>query len=114
MPRAPLPCRGGPLDGHTAVPAPGRYSWISGRLVADFGELRPLPGQRPVALAGGTGSSKPRDRCALYERDRDPAGDGDALIYAGHRKYLCACGSYHGKCEGGSERRRCALEEDPA
>jgi hypothetical protein len=109
--RTPLPCVGGPLDGHALVPAPGKYTWVSGRrLAGDWLELRPLPGQRPTYLAGGTGRSEPRNGCALYERDRDPIADRDVLIYAGHRVYLCGrCGTYHGKCEGGNERRPCAL-----
>lgn len=102
--RGPLPCVGGPLDGHTATPAPGQYSWIGGRQLPVAGELRPLLGQRPMCLVGGTGCSEPRDGRALYRKD---AG---VLVYAGHRSYLCCeCGGYHQKCEGGSERRPCAL-----
>jgi hypothetical protein len=108
MARGPHTCDGGPLDGHVVTPAAGKYTWISGRLLAGWGELRPLPGQRPGYLGGGTGSSKPRDRCALYELT--DAG----LVYAGHRVYLCSCGAYHGKCEGGTERRPCALGGQPA
>lgn len=110
-----LECVGGPLDGHRIVKAPGTYSWIRGAVstVASLrvlGRLRALPGARPLFLHGGAASSRPRDGAALYEHD---AGAG-VLLYAGHRVTLCnACGSYHGKCEGGSEKRRCALGGDP-
>jgi hypothetical protein len=105
--RGPLPCVGGPLDGHVVTPAAGKYTWVTGRPLVDWGELRPLPGQRPVVRGGGGGSSHPRNNCALYERCRDE------LVYAGHRVYLCDfCGCYHGRCEGGREKRPCALGGD--
>jgi hypothetical protein len=105
--RTPLPCFGGPLDGHTVTPAPGKYTWVVGRrLAGDWQGLHPLPGQHPTYLGGGTGRSEPRDGCALYERC------GDELNYAGHRVYLCDCGCYHGRCEGGREKRPCALGGD--
>jgi hypothetical protein len=73
----------------------------------DWGTLQPQLGQYPVVLGGGGGSSKPRNNCALYERR------GRELVYAGHRVYLCgSCGCYHGKCEGGREKRPCALGGD--
>lgn len=106
MAKGPLPCSGGPLDGHAVTPAPGRYTWVSGRLLAGWGELRPLPGQHPLYLGGGGGRSRPRDGGALYEHAEN------ALVYAGHRVYLCDCGAYHRKCEGGREKRPCALGGD--
>lgn len=106
MARGPHTCDGGPLDGHVVTPAPGRYTWITGKLTtfADS-ELRPLPGQRPITAVGGGVSAAPRSRSALYELTKE------GLIYAGHRAYLCpGCGAYHRKCEGGRERPPCALE----
>lgn len=100
---------GGPLDGHTITPRPGKYAWVRGRSAALIArpadsELRLLPGARGAVLHGGTAAGSPTDGAALYEREAP-----DRLVYAGHRVYLCACGSYHRKCEGGSERRACAL-----
>lgn len=96
---------GGPLDGHSIAPRPGRYAWVAGKLhVGALEGLRTLPGQSARFLRGGSASSRPRDRAALYED-----GDDGVLLYAGHRRYLCECGAYHHKCEGGSEKRPCAL-----
>lgn len=107
MPRGPLPCDGGPLDGHAVLPTSGKYTWISRKLTTHAGDLRPLPGQRPVFSVGGAPAGAPRDGCALYRRD------GDRLVYAGHSAYLCAdCGCYHGRAEGGREKRPCALSDD--
>jgi hypothetical protein len=102
----PLPCVGGPLDGHTAAPSGGRYTWLSGKVTAHTGsELRALPGQRPLFRVGGAAAAVPRDGCALYEHDRDLA----RLMFAGHRVYLCGCGCYHYRAEGGREKRPCSL-----
>lgn len=106
MPRGPHACDGGPLDGHVVVPAPGKYTWVAGQVSTNSGELRPLLGTRPVFRVGGAPRSKPRDGAALYELT------ATGLVYAGHRVYLCACGAYHRKCEGGAERRPCALGGD--
>lgn len=100
-------CEGGPLDGHIVTPAPGKYSWVTGQLEAWGADLGPLPGQRPRYSNGGAARSKPRDGAALYEFT------SEGLVYAGHRAYLCdGCGCYHGKCEGGREKRPCALGGD--
>jgi hypothetical protein len=56
-----------------------------------------------VFVTGGSVAGAPRNGCALYELTQD------GLVYAGHRVYLCSCGSYHGKAEGGREKRPCAL-----
>jgi len=103
MPRGPLTCDGGPLDGFAVTPTAGKYTWVSRKLTTDAGVLRPLLGQRPVFSVGGTTASEPRSGCALYEHT------GGRLVYAGHRVYLCSCGAYHGKAEGGREKRPCAL-----
>jgi hypothetical protein len=96
---------GGPLDGHEIAPRPGKYAWVAGKLhIGNLVGLRPLPGKAAHFLRGGSASSRPRDRSALYE----DAGGG-VLLYAGHRRYLCDCGAYHGKAEGGREKRPCAL-----
>lgn len=101
---------GGPLDGHTIAPRPGKYAWVRGRVAPLSSrplssELRLQPGARGGVLHGGSASGSPKDGAALYEREAP-----DRLVYAGHRVYFCnGCGTYHRKCEGGSERRACAL-----
>lgn len=102
---------GGPLDGHEIPKTAGRYAWVRGstsRLTAlrvhDYASLRLLPGNTARFLTGGSASSKPRDGSALYQHT------GGVLLYAGHHTTLCRkCGTYHPKCEGGREKRPCAL-----
>lgn len=110
---------GGPLDGHEVGPPPGKYVWVRGKLTRTLYNqlahaagkplLKLLPGARATFVRGGAATCKPLDGAALYQRD------GDVLVYAGHRVTLCnACGCYHGKAEGGREKRRCALGGDDA
>jgi hypothetical protein len=113
MPRDPRQCVGGPLDGHEVAKKPGKYTWITGRrttvLLSEVGlrALPAMPDRRPLFTIGGAPTGEPRDGAALYEN-----ADG-VLIYAGHRTYLCSCGAYHHKCEGGNERSPCSLGGSP-
>ena len=97
---------GGPLDGHNVTRKPGKYAWVKGRRTAALlsDTLRALPGARPLFMIGGARVEIPCKDAALY------GTDGDVLLYAGHRTYLCRCGAYHGKAEGGREKRACSLE----
>jgi len=103
---------GGPLDGHEITKPAGKYAWVRGTVSAlpslrvhdSYSRLRLLPGAKARFLRGAAASSRPRDGAALYE------DVGGVLLYAGHRVTLCRdCGAYHGKCEGGREKRRCAF-----
>jgi len=109
---------GGPLDGHEVARRSGKYAWVRGtsfpglphnvKLDRDAPLLRLRPGAFARFYLGGAASPEPLDGAALYE-DR---GDG-VLLYAGHRRSYCnACGCYHGKAEGGREKRPCALGGD--
>jgi hypothetical protein len=110
---------GGPLDGHEVGRRPGKYAWVCGKLTSTLwtresriGEvgLKLLPGARALFIRGGAAACQPRNGAALYE----DVGDG-VLLYAGHRTVFCnACKTYHPRCEGGSERRPCALGGEDA
>lgn len=128
LPRAPAASRpvgivsrvelvGGPLDGHEIAKRSGRYAWVRGtsfpglphnvKLQRATPLLRLLPGAAASFFVGGSATSEPRNGAALYE-----LVDGVA-IYAGHRKTWCnACCCYHGRAEGGREKRPCALGGD--
>lgn len=104
---APVQLVGGPLDGHTVAPPPGKFMWVAGARVT-WRERFGLALMALSSMRGGGATSEPKTGRALYE----VSGCGVA-IYAGHRTLLCSgCGSYHGKVEGGSERRPCPLGSD--
>lgn len=96
---------GGPLDGHTITKPAGKFAWVRRTITTHPGaDLRLLPGKRAMFATGAGATSQPRKAAALYE------DTGSAMLYAGHRVFLCgACGAFHPRCEGGSEKRQCAL-----
>lgn len=110
MPSERIPLVGGPLDGHSIPKQRSRIVWVSGRLVRS--RLTGAEGFcAPTVLAfdGGGASPKPTTGRALYARE-----DG-CFLYAGHRMTYCnACGCYHGRAEGGREKRPCALGGEDA
>lgn len=99
---------GGPLCGHEIPKQPGGFAWVVGKVrtlkvLADHNGGRFLLGVVEARVGGGA-SPRPANGRALYE-----LRDG-VYLYAGHRTTFCnACGCYHGRCEGGRERRPCAL-----
>lgn len=101
---------GGPLDGHTIPRQSGAYAWVRGKRVAQRERVGGLL-VKVVALEGGGAVPHPTDGLALYElleRRR-----GAVYVYAGHRLTYCnGCGCYHGRAEGGREKRPCALGGD--
>jgi hypothetical protein len=95
---------GGPLDGHEIPKQAGRHAWIGARRAIVSRERFGVALVQVAANMGGSATTTPTDGRALYELL------GGVYVYAGHRTTYCnECGCYHGRAEGGAERRPCAL-----